>query len=165
MVPSSQGTRTALVVQALLCTGSGAQCLSGYSALAYLPRSMWDLSSPTRDQPKSPALESGFLTAGPPEKLLSHGVCLPCSLLRCPSPCRLSQRHRLTDHTLPQTSYTCPVAACRSVRANIRAWASRSWAFILFNKDFITKKFQIQKRGRKTITPIHTFPSSFFKNY
>ena len=42
--------------------------------------SMWDLSSPTRDRTRPPALEGGVLTPGPPEKssyfLLSR--CLGC---------------------------------------------------------------------------------------
>ena len=38
------------------------------SAGSSLPRGTWDLSSPTRIEPASPALEGGFFTTGPPGK-------------------------------------------------------------------------------------------------
>ena len=46
------------VVHGLSNCGTRAQLLNG----------MWDLSSPTRDQTRFPALESRFLTTGPPGK-------------------------------------------------------------------------------------------------
>ena len=39
-------------------------------ARAWFPGGTWDLSSSTRDQPASPALEGGFLTTGPPGTFL-----------------------------------------------------------------------------------------------
>ena len=43
--------------------------LSSCGGRAYLPRRMWDLSSPTRDRTHVPALEGGFFTTGPPGSL------------------------------------------------------------------------------------------------
>ena len=40
----------------------------------YLPHGMWNLSSPTRIKPTSPALEGGSLTTGPPGKSLDVSI-------------------------------------------------------------------------------------------
>ena len=44
------------------------QGLTSYSTLAQLFRDIWDLSSWARFEPVSPALQSRFLTTGPPGK-------------------------------------------------------------------------------------------------